>query len=891
MHRRLVVGFFPLVVLVACGSKSSKSSGTPLEDPTDWMGDLKSDSTCILNCDPSCTEATTPWVCPALAPWSTIPHAGAGETEAGVPTGCGSFDGTTYPAPVQGQCVATTPSGTALEKTNASGSPVVLPDGRKLEPAGNEWLFTDFPGNFPDGALLVPGTSWLLVVDTGYTTHSVRAVNMETLRTAPGVNPVASSISYMPPKALDWGMAYVAATGVLYVASGYDDPDDTDSQIFAYDFDPLSGELTADASKSVPLPATTFPEAVAVSPDGQTMLVGQVTDDHVLIISLAPASYGTVTAKIGVGQPDVFEIRFDPNDPTGNTAYSTEWQGPASGTDSTSMRLSELNVSAATSNTIALGKEPEDMAFLDARYMVVANGMSDSLSIVDRPAAMVAATVPLGTIGLEPTSLAWDATNSRLYATLASANAVAAFDVDMTQTPPAITPVGHIPTSWWPTSVVADTDGTLYILTGRGHGTQGLNVDGDDGTYLQGSVQAVPFMDDAALVAATPTADGDANPSSFDGYPTVQCNGAPYDFPIPSATTDGPSTILQHVFFIERENKTFDALFGDLPGVDGDPSYILSPQYQSSIWQNARQWAGQFAHMDNYYTDAEQSIQGHYWDSFGRTSDVDERRWLVTWGRGEFSEENSPGVTDYSSPLEGGIFSSLQQLGVTFENDGELIGGLAYRNLEWPSGSSSATIPDTLGGCYLAARARVTCDDPQFVYAWLGNDHTFGLSPGYPNPSLMMAVNDEATGMLLDGISHSPIWATSLVIVIEDDPSTGQDHVDMHRSIALFASPWIKRGYVSHAHYDIASMHKLFAHVFGKPYRNQEIANAGLPLDMFTSTPDYTPFTYIPRSYTDGSCNPGGTAGARRAAAWDFSRPDEQPGLGQQIEAYMHGQK
>ena len=62
--------------------------------------------------------------------------------------------------------------------------------------------------------------------------------------------------------------------------------------------------------------------------------------------------------------------------------------------------------------------------------------------------------------------------------------------------------------------------------------------------------------------------------------------------------------------------------------------------------------------MDNYYTDAEQSIQGHYWDVFGRTSDVDERRWLVTWGRGEFSDDElARASADYSAPLEGSIFS------------------------------------------------------------------------------------------------------------------------------------------------------------------------------------------------------------------------------------------
>jgi DNA-binding beta-propeller fold protein YncE len=871
------------VVVAACGSKASSSPPTPaLEDPSDWMDDLKEDATCILDCDPSCTEAATPWSCPALAPWSTIPHD---------PTACGSFDGTTYPTPQQGQCAATAPTGVALEKTNASGTPVILPDGRRLDPAGNEWLFTDFPGNFPDGAILVPGTSWLLVVDTGYTTHAVRAIDTSLLRASPGTNPVASSIRYQPPKALNWGMAYVPTSSVLYVASGYEDPDDTDSQIFAYDFDFGTGQLTADAAKSVPLPSGTFPQGIAVSPDGQTLLVGQVTDSHVLVVSLASATYGTVTGKIDVGQDDVFELRFDPDDATGNTAYATLWVGPATGTESTSMRVTQLDVSARTSQSIAVGKEPEDMVFLDARYMVVGNGMSDSLAIIDRPASKVAATVQLGTVGLEPTSLAYDAPNARLYATLASANAIQVFDVDDTQTPPSLTPVGRIPTSWWPTAVVADTDGTLYVTCGRGHGTQGLNVDGDDGTYLQGSIQAIPFMDSAALAAATTTAETDAVVQSYAGYSTVQCNGAPYDFPVPATPDQGPRPLIQHVFFIERENKTFDALFGDLAGVDGDPGYILSPQYQSSIWANARKVASTFSHLDNYYTDAEQSIQGHYWDVFGRTSDFDERRWLVTWGRGEFSSTDSAGVSDYSAPLEGSIFSSLMDQGVTIENDGELVGGIAYRNIKWPGGTSSTTVPDTLGGCYLAARSRVTCDVPQFVYAWMGNDHTFGLSAGYPNPALMMAVNDEATGMLIDGISHSPIWASSLVIVIEDDPSTGQDHVDMHRSIALFASPWVKHGYVSHAHYDMASVHKLLSNLYGKPYRNAGIANAPLPLDVFTSTPDYTPYDYVPRAYSDGSCNPSGTKGARRAQGWDFRRPDEQPGLDRQLQEYLRALK
>jgi DNA-binding beta-propeller fold protein YncE len=879
-----------LLLLAACGSSGGGNSGGGTEqdagadvtgiDPGTWIDGLKENESCILNCDPKCTEAKAPWTCPALADWSAIPHD---------PAACGDFDGG-FPAPVHGKCTVTAPSGQAAEKTNTAGTPPVLPDGRRIEPAGHEWVFDDFQGGFPDGVLLA--SPWLFIVDTGYTTHAVRVVDTGKLAMSASTTPVTSSIKYDPPAALNWGMAYVAASKVLYVASGYDSSTDANSQIFAYDFDTAAGKLAADAAKSVPLPGGTFPQGIAVSPDGSTLLVGQVTDSHVLVISLASATYGKVTGQVDVGQSDVFEIRFDPNDATGKTAYATLWISAISASDSSKMPLAQIDLTTMKSTTIAVGKEPEDMAFLDARYMVVANGFSDSLSIVDRPASKVAATVSLGTTGLEPTALAYDATRSRLYATLASQNAVEVFDVDDTKTPPVVTPAGRIPTSWWPTAVAVDpTSGTLYVTTGRAHGTPGLNTDGDNGTYLRGSVASVPYMDATALAAATTTAEGDANVQGFPGQPTVQCGGAPYDFPIPQKTTDGPSAVIKHVVFIERENKTFDCLFGDLPGVDGDKTLLLSPQHQSSIWANARKVATEFAHLDNYYSDAEQSIQGHYWDVFGRTSDVDERRWVVIWGRGEFSQVDAPGVSDFSAPLEGSIFSTLQGQGVTLDNDGELVGGLAFRNTRWPAGTSSTTVPDTIGGCYLAARARATCDMKQFTYAWLGNDHTFGASPGYPNPAIMMATNDEATGMLLDGISHSPEWASTLVMVIEDDPSTGQDHVDMHRSIALMASPWVKRGYVSHGHYDVSSLHKLFSHVFGKPYPNVEVANAALPLDMFTGTPDFAPFTYVPRTYTDDSCNKKGAIEAKIASKWDFRNPDEQPGLGAQLERMMRALK
>ena len=140
--------------------------------------------------------------------------------------------------------------------------------------------------------------------------------------------------------------------------------------------------------------------------------------------------------------------------------------------------------------------------------------------------------------------------------------------------------------------------------------------------------------------------------------------------------------------------------------------------------------------------------------------------------------------------------------------------------------------------------------------------------------------------MLLDALSHSPYWNETLLIITEDDPQDGGDHVDQHRSILLMASPWVKHAYVSHGHYDMASVYKLVAHIFGIPYHNEQIREALLPVDAFTSTPDYTPYTYMPR-VVDAPCNAKGTKEAKRAEGWDWDDADDQPGLSQQIMEMM----
>jgi hypothetical protein len=171
----------------------------------------------------------------------------------------------------------------------------------------------------------------------------------------------------------------------------------------------------------------------------------------------------------------------------------------------------------------------------------------------------------------------------------------------------------------------------------------------------------------------------------------------------------------------------------------------------------------------------------------------------------------------------------------------------------------------------------------------------------------MCAVNDEATGMMLDAISHSPYWKSSLVIITEDDPSSGGEHVDGHRTPLVLVSPWVKRGYVTKTHIDMASLHKIYAHVLGLPYPNVQVEGAMIPFDAFTSTPDYTPVVFTPRTWPlacgmDDAAPKvlGGSEGKSVATTfaaeeeltklWDFSEEDQQPGLGAQVWRAMRGE-
>jgi hypothetical protein len=908
--RRLTASFAILLLVSGChrgGAAQASSSGSGGAgggvDPTSFYSPPP--PSCAYTCATlaQCAEQKTPYVCPSLGAWASIPHAST----------CGGWDAT-YPTPVAGKCTSTLATGEAAKLAGTDPDDpagFILPDGRRIHPAGNEWIFTDLEGGMTAQVVDVPGTPYVLTVDDGYGEHGVRSVDIDKLTA--GVDPIVSTAKYEVPETLNNGLAFVPP-GQVFVASN--------EGVRALTLDPATGVLTRNDTATLVVPelpmmgGIPYLSGVAASPDGSILIASAVAVPTLYVFSIAAGkTYGALLGQVDLGEAETFTAAFDPNDPTGSVAYVSLWANKAV------VAVDLTNPAApAIKATYATAKNPEGLAFVDARFMIVADANGDSVSVVDRTTGEVT-SVPVDANplhGSEPNEPAYDPSTGRLYLALGGSDEVTAYSVDVTVLPPTLTPLGALGTAWWPSGIVVRSGGQVVVTNLRGHGGGPILMpfsfgDNDIGDLMKGSIQAIESPSEADLAAGAMTVAADITPGAQPGGPTVTCPEGADDFPIPTSNTTGGSPIIDHIFFILRENKNFDSLLGDFPGVDGDPSYTLtgSTEEMDAIWHNFREAARAFALSDNYYTDAVFSTQGHVWATYGRSSDFNERTWAISGDRAD-SPRTVPGggVLPVGEPLEGSTFDWLFQNNVPFDILGEIDGDPAIPtgdpsplDFHYPGIVQDISLNDIPKACYASGRVRVGCNVGKFVYQTLPNDHTIGVSPTNPTPQTMCAVNDEATGMMLDAISHSPYWKSALIIVTEDDPSQGGENVDGHRTPLVMVSPWVKRGYVSKTHADMASLHRLYAHVLGLPYPNRQVATAPIPYDFFTSTPDYTPYTYTPRTWplacgATTSRVVGGQAGEsgkptraeeELTALWDFRHEDQQPGLGAQVWRAMRG--
>ncbi|MEA2450271.1 MAG: hypothetical protein QOG63_2203, partial [Thermoleophilaceae bacterium] len=395
----------------------------------------------------------------------------------------------------------------------------------------------------------------------------------------------------------------------------------------------------------------------------------------------------------------------------------------------------------------------------------------------------------------------------------------------------------------------------------------------------------------------------------------------------PADTPLRPNGPIQHVFYIVRENRTYDQVLGDDPRGAGDPNLAIFGQ---QLTPNAHALAERFPLLDHVFANSEASIDGHFWTSAGAVSDYVVKNWHQNYAaRGRPYDF---GVYSITWPAKRFLFDQAERQGIPYFNYGEAIagtvpfpdkdrtpdetqqvatkfshsdlgeGGVTFGGVQVPSsncypndasiGSDAVTqqpvYDSTAPVSQPGALSRTECfrqkfatqlatnSVPAFNYLVLTNDHTNGLAAGRRTPQAMVADNDYALGEIVDTISHSSIWDSSLIVVMEDDSQDGPDHMDAHRIPAFAISPFAKRGAVVSTRYDFPSLIRTVQLPIGMEPLTLYDALATPLYDAFTSTPDNAePYTAIPPTTDLTATNPNNAANRRVARRYDLVHTDQ----------------
>ena len=538
----------------------------------------------------------------------------------------------------------------------------------------------------------------------------------------------------------------------------------------------------------------------------------------------------------------------------------------------------------------AVGASAPNALALHGDRLYVSNANNDTVSVFDANTLKLKATIDLTPIpamrrlrGVIPSAMAMSPDGKRLYVCESGLNAVAVIDTATNR------PVGHIPTGWFPNALALGGD-TLYIGTqkGLGRGPRGkLNPRTDERIGLPD----MPGMVDAVKIPDVPTLKTYTQE-------TLRNNGLvavkrPPTNVIP--TIPGTkSKEIETVVYIVKENHTFDGIYGDHPGANGQPEYAefgrrgwireKGKGTRIDMMPNHHRLAEQFAMSQNFYMEPQASGDGHRWLVGVYPSLWSSRMFYAGWdfkakgAKGRLVSYGSNGSQIPEDYLENGsIWEHLERGGVTFRNYGE---GFEFPGVEEEDTSGKSGAWEVANYPMPRALYKNTCFDfpifnmsipdiarvewfkedlakyrkghngkiPRFLYIALCNDHGAGPEPkrGYPYVASWMADNDLALGRLVEHLTKQPEWKKMAIFVTQDDSGADDDHVDRHRSLVLAISPFSKRGSLGDQHTSIMSIVRSIYGIFGLGPNNMFDAVA-TPLDgLFTTKPNYATYTHVP---------------------------------------------
>jgi YVTN family beta-propeller protein len=763
------------------------------------------------------------------------------------------------PAPFTPTCEAEAPSAAAqLPAGPHPDGGFLLIGGRRITPQGEQIALGGFPM-----AMARLGDRFVAITDGAYGDESLRVFDLTTKTV------VATDTLSRRQGAFYYGLAFDGQK-LFAAGGGGEDGNAGTSAVYAYDVDLATGALGARRS----IPVDGYPAGLALTADHATLVVARLRGNGLTFIDVATE---TVTGTLQLpGSKFSFPFAVVTAPAGGrNEAYVSLWGGT---------QIAVVDLATREVALVDVEKNPEGLLLLPGDKLLVANSDSDSVSLVDLATRTVTVSQTLGESadaprGISPSALALTPDGGRVLVTLTGDNAIDVLDAH------TLARVGRIPTGWYPTAALWHETAGVLVLNAKGVGSgSNLGAGGESLStmdLMRGTLSLVPAPTDDALAAGTAqVADNNARPQAV--APKLTCTGAERRFALPEQP--GDPTPIEHVVLIVRENKTYDAILGDLEGTNGRPDLAL---WGEEVTPNLHALARQFAVLDNFYSNAEQSLQGHQWTAADNSNDFSEKTWLTTWGRS--THPISDFATAGTSPESGYIWQHLERAGIDYIDFGEIIGvdGNTNMDLSYPGAVFNTNVLDVDKADYVAERIQRE-GLPRFTYIGLPNDHTVGTTPGKPTPESMIADNDEATGRIIEALTKSPIWEQTVVFLIEDDPQDGADHVEAHRSPCLVIGPWVKPGHVSSVHYDNPSLWRTMTLLLGIAPLSRYDATAAPMFDVFGQQPVLASYTTIPRRVPVAT-NPTSALGAEESMKMDFTQVDAAEGLQELLWRYRMG--
>jgi YVTN family beta-propeller protein len=556
------------------------------------------------------------------------------------------------------------------------------------------------------------------------------------------------------------------------------------------------------------------------------------------------------------------------------------------------------------STEINVGENPNELLLSkNGKYLFVANAGDNSVSVISTSNKKVlevlnAALYPNAPTGSATNGIALSENQKTLYIANADNNYLAVFDCS---TPGNSISKGFIPTGWYPTNVKV-IGKKIFTSNGKGFSSfsnkKGPNptTKTQKVTYQMGEVEKNANKTEyiGGLMKGTMSIIDEPNAKQLATYSKTVYNNTPYTKeketvangevgnPIPMLV--GDASPIKYVFYIIKENRTYDQVLGDIKEGNGDTSLVL---FGEKYTPNQHKLVKEFVLLDNFYVDGEVSADGHNWTMAANANDYLEKTWPTNYG-GRGGKYDSEGKRDIASPDRGFIWDYCKRANISYRTYGEFADNYkpnipVLENHFCPYYTSwDESVRDTtrfnqwrkeFDSLYKAGAV------PQFNSLRFINDHTEGLRLGRPTPFAHVADNDWAVGLFVEYLSHHPIWKETAIFIVEDDAQNGPDHVDAHRSTAYVAGGFVKRNFVDHTMYSTSSMLRTMELILALPPMSQYDAAAEPMWRCFSSTYNATPFLAVPANISLDEKNIKNTASAKISATFDFSKEDRIPDL------------